>query len=550
MPSQSPYLAKSQKIKDSYGEYRTLLRGATSFIQCNYTNYQLVYSPKSTDTKPSTSENILFLGLSYNIQFVLELCSENPEQNIYFIECDDYTKALQNEEISLEIPQNFKRLDLNSAIEILENTDLRTWEFYFYKQNLTLFPAFWSNILNSIEDILLKKSSSSKQDQTKSRREIFLAAYENDLLYKELQSAIVNNGYSFSSLPFKPNSSLSLSEDELSLLSTYLRSNNPSFFLSINGRFLDSNGRIFYLLEHLKIPVGIWIVDNVWNILSQFKNDFWKLCPLFVTDKSFIPQLQAHGAAKVHYMPLAGHYHGVKERINKDISTLYVGYSEFKNKHSFFAAVKKDVEILDNFKKKADASLVGLEDLANFHSIYSKLLEQNDFTLWPRNDFRQISYISAEIDIYHKRKILEELAKKQSLTIIGDEGWQNILGNNLQILKPVDYYTQLQEIYAKAKFTLNIPSLLMPSALTQRHFDVWLAYGFLFSLPTQGLDIFPQDLQDAFCAKNTDNINNFIDLYSTNISLYMQIQSAMRAEIDSKHLYIHRIQEFIKILLG
>ena len=55
---------------------------------------------------------------------------------------------------------------------------------------------------------------------------------------------------------------------------------------------------------------------------------------------------------------------------------------------------------------------------------------------------------------------------------------------------PVDYYAMLPALYRAAPFTLDVTSLLLPGGLTQRHFDVWQAGGFLLTATGSGMDIF------------------------------------------------------------
>ena len=75
------------------------------------------------------------------------------------------------------------------------------------------------------------------------------------------------------------------------------------------------------------------------------------------------------------------------------------------------------------------------------------------------------------------------------LVVVGDKGWKHHLPPGppeTPLLPPVDYYTTLPGLYRAASYTFNVTSLLLPGGLTQRHFDVWRAGGFL--LPTVRTD--------------------------------------------------------------
>ena len=85
----------------------------------------------------------------------------------------------------------------------------------------------------------------------------------------------------------------------------------------------------------------------------------------------------------------------------------------------------------------------------------------------------------------------------------------------------------------------------MPSALTQRHFDVWLAGGFLLTTPTDGIDIFKSDLTSLIVANTPQMVLELAEKYTTTAHFYKEIQLNMRNLILANHFYSHRLQTIL-----
>ena len=117
---------------------------------------------------------------------------------------------------------------------------------------------------------------------------------------------------------------------------------------------------------------------------------------------------------------------------------------------------------------------------------------------WPDHPgalLRQVGFACEQSARQWRTQCLQSvLAANLDLTLIGDCGWSDQLPALKDLRPPVDYYDGLAQNYAQAACTINLTSLLLPAGLTQRHFDVFCAGGFLLSDNTPGLGIFPQDL--------------------------------------------------------
>ena len=570
--SNSPTVLSAKRILDTQGRRKTLSSGLYSFIKLNCRSFNSAHSQETEAITPTIKRKILFLGLGYNAcTDVTSICKKT--EHIYYIECVDFEMACQEAGIALNYPNNFTKITRDELYAMFKAKDcyFSDWEFFLYKQNLSLFPEYWNEVLITLDDIFTTQyddpSDNSTDDaediatqeldtaqpaskNTLRKTSIFIAGSSQDLMFKELCDATYAIDYDYITMDTcLSDKNPQANKDAFSKLISLLKSRRPDLFLSINGRNLDTDGRVFYQLKQLNIPIALWIVDNPWNILSKFKQNWWQECTIYVTDSSFIPALKAHGAKHVYYLPLATSTHSMHyEKSAPSTHLLYVAHSSFKNKDKFFSAVDKENKTLSVCKNKIDKHFELLEEkrpstLIDFHSIYTLLYPTNDKRLWPGNDFRTVNHLTTETDNYQKAHWIDELT--QHISIIGDKGWQEILKKALTLIPPVDYYTQLPAYYANAKFTMNITSMLMPSALTQRHFDVWVSDGFLVSSPTHGMAIFESDIVDAFTAKSPQELLLLTDKYSTNNDLYNEIKAEMKNIIFANHFYSSRLQSIL-----
>lgn len=416
--------------------------------------------------------------------------------------------------------------------KLLERCDEKFFadtDILFYKQNLQLFPAFWSKIL--IE--LRKKAFLPTYSQpASSPRYIFLSGGKNDLLHKELYQAIQDSG-------FVP---LEIGQKNLQEILELLDTKPPRLYLAINAQSLDGNGIIYEQLKQKNIPLALWFVDNVWNILSGLSQKWWKACNLYLTDFSFAKELQSEGAKNIFPLPLASHSLPTNYQTIPEIPLFFVGNSSFANKNAYFSGCKLDHAFEQNLYRTIKKNLFEQKELPDFHAIYQDLLQSKP--LWQNKDSRTIGYATTKADLYLRKLWLENLSPL--IQIMGDNAWQDILSTAHTFYKPADYYQTLPNYYKNSLFTLNLTSLLMPANLSQRHFDVWKHQGFLLSSPSKGMEIFPQDIQSVITVNNPGDCLNRLELLLTKPALKSEIQKTMQEEITAKHCYTHRLQYILE----
>lgn len=489
-------------IKDELDRPRTLNPNAFSLI------------------KKADSGALLFLGLGSDPLQAVKIASKFS-QKVFWIECPAFEKQMPLEWHN-SIPKNWTRLRLADIAQSPHFSHI-----FHYTPGSMLFSLYWGQILALIE------SKTMRSDALPSLT-ILLPSAKNNLLSRELDKAIQDNG-------FKPAYIRSTSQEEnLPTLEEFLRTEKPLLFLSVNLLGLDPEGRDFRLLQALNIPVAIWCVDNPWHQFSALRLPWWKEAFLFVTDSTFVEPLRHHGVKSVWHLPLAAWQCMDCHPYSESLSPLvFVGRSAFPDKAHFFAGC----HIPENLHNAARMSL-----LSESNSLPNVTWWQERFGIkicWPDKSIRLAGLGAEECSVF-RRSLWLKTALQLGLTLFGDDGWKTLLPHPIDLRPPVDYYHSLFSIYASARYNLNITSLLLPAGLTQRHFDVWMAGGFLITDATKGLDIFPKELVEPIQIKHHSELLKKVNYLEKNSHFRSDFINAWQSYLSQKHTYAMRLQEMFE----
>ncbi len=511
----------SQSIYDELGRKKTLLQGNFAYILLDVNNLNSLYA-RSQNAFTCTKKQILILGLGANLHDILPYLEK--KEKIFYLEHEAFSK-----QVSYERPKNFTPLTKEQIFELCDEDFICQTDILLYKQNVQLFPSFWNSVLITLRNKLLLSTYSQPVSKEKY---IYLSGGKNDLLHKELCQAIHDMG----AVPVE------IGGKTLQEILELIDTKPPQLYLAINAQSLNGNGILYEQLKQKNIPLALWFVDNVWNILSGFSQSWWKECSLFLTDFSFARELQKEGAKRVFPLPLASHAIPANYQNIPEIPLLFVGNSSFANKNAYFSGCKLEHDFEQNLYRTIKKNLFERKSLPDFHTIHGQVLPNEP--LWQNKQSRTIGYATTKADLYLRKLWLENLSPL--IQIMGDNAWQDILSTPHTFYKPVDYYSTLPTYYKSSLFTLNLTSLLMPANLSQRHFDVWKHQGFLLSSPSKGMEIFPQDMQAMITVTNPQDCLNRLELLLTKPALKTEIQQAMQNEIAQKHKYTHRLQFMLK----
>lgn len=407
---------------------------------------------------------------------------------------------------------------------------------WLHTQALKLFPSFFGPLVAKVQVGQKKPAAIRQQDNGLDVKKfgtwVCLPGQNGLLLHEELKETLQTMGFKVQESQKLPVSSLV--------------QNPPNFVLSVNARgFLGDaetdEGAIFYACKELGIPVALWLVDNPWLILSGLRAPWWKKTHIFITDPSFVPQLKAHGAEHVYVLPLGVSkvfaQEGEQGQGQSRGSFVFVGSSAFAKKNQYFAAAKVQETVL------AEAMQV-LEKAGQPH--FNWWAEKSGETcFWPGYGVRAVA-AGAEACSQAHRVAWLKAALPLGLNVYGDAGWECLLG--IQPKPPIPYGQELAQLYHAAGFTLDIGSLLLPQGLSQRHFDVWAAGGFLLSTAQQALNLFPEELTKPITLVQYKDLPERAAYFAANPAYKKKLQKAWQAELLGAHTYRHRLANMLKKL--
>lgn len=451
----------------------------------------------------------------------------SPDQLVNFFPRNIEAKYIEHPEManqidgwSRKIPATMTAMSPDSFTSAMarEATVIR------YRPGLKAFPSFWGP--------LTARTATSRHKPGKSAKSVWLPLGEADLLSKELTAAFQEQGYTVRALDREQ-----LERRPGTMLPDLLQQETPDLFLSVNFKGLEPFGLGFHLLREAGVPVAIWLVDNPFNILTGVKSGYWKEANIFVTDHSFIGPLMKYGARHVRHLPLATsreffehpghlpeHGQGLEDRL------VFVGRSEFPGKMRFFAGLTPNQRLLQNAISMLDAG-----ERPHFHWWEEHIRAQ----LWPGNRVRHVG-VGAEVAGY-TWKVRCLSAAGDASVVFGDDNWANVPGITADTRPFVDYYAHLPAIYRTASATLNITGLQLPAGLTQRHFDVWAAGGFLITDNNPGLKLFPADMCAPVTYETAKDIPALFKHFRKESPEKRELRETWRQHILNNHTYAHRV---------
>ena len=525
------------RIRDSLGRIRTLTEGPDSYERLD---------EGASHSISRCSRPVLLLGIGPHPAQLLPLVRRlQPEDSsVFWLESPDFLDALHDAGATLELPAGWRKIDPAQAALLLPGLIRETSPIMFaYRQGRRLFPEFWGPLLALC---LIPDGFSPEHAAPAAPPSVLLPGNASSLLHRELTQALEMEGLSPVHLP---DSSVSPSGNHVDLKEFFarLKRQRPSLFLSVNLRGLDPEGRVFHLLRAMGIPVCIWFVDNPWQILSSLRLPWWKDALLLTTDATFLPELRACGAANAEFMPLAASSFFLDPEpaiLPPGIRVLFVGRSSFPGKDAFFAAAPRHAE------REAEArAMLRRGERPDYHWWKRRIEEEQGKHIpsWPGHAAREAGRGTEELALNNRLMWLNEAASlgqngMPALELVGDEGWKNRLDAPAHFSPPVDYYAMLPALYRAAPFTLDVTSLLLPGGLTQRHFDVWQAGGFLLTATGSGMDIFPPHLAAPITLRRPGDLVLSIKHLEHSPAYKTELRTAWQNEISRNHLYRHRIR--------
>ncbi len=446
---------------------------------------------------------------------------------VSYVECDKFSSRMP-EAWRAAIPAAWKRLSPEDVLQGKATFD----SALFFAPNLKLFPSFWGPLLAAAQLALLGPRPATGPESA-----VILPGTERGLLVRELTEAFAACGKTVILIDPK---------NALERLPEILRQGRPEIFFSVNFAGLDAYGRAFHLLQAAGVNVAVWCVDNPFHLLSGLKAPFWRETNLFVTDDWFLGPLRREGATRVFHLPLAAcetffEPQQSREADGADGRVVFVGRSRFPGKDGFFAGCKTPPGLWEKAR-----SMLGGGGRPDF-GWWAEALGIHDF--WPGKAVRNAGFGAEESGRALRASCLRA-AGELGLTVYGDAGWKDALPDGADLRPEVDYYGPLASIYAAAGWCLNATSLLLPHGLTQRHFDVFAAGGFLLSDATPGLGLFPKELTRPISFSAPSELPGLVARLESEHGLRVELIRAWRTLLHARHRYEHRVTSVLEHLAG
>lgn len=474
------------------------------------------YVNKRLDDAP-----VVFLGLGPEPDKLPEWFDLPNDEVFFFLESQDFIDQVDGWE--LLVPENFERITVDEfTVESSGNSHVVRY--------LPAQRAFASYFAPLTARLLLPHGQLPRQQKT-----VWLPVSDDDLLCRELSQAFEDKGYSVLRIDHE-----NLGKHPGSTLPDLLAQGVPDLFFSVNFKGLDHFGLGHSILREAGVKVGVWMVDNPFNLLTAVKSDYWRNAKLFVTDHSFIAPLINEGARWVTHLPLAtspalfenggslpAHAADIGEKL------IFVGRSAFPDKEKFFAGLSVNAELADKVQRS---------DGTERHDYHWWNKNLGITPLWPGNKVREIGVGAEWAGKKWKKDCLEAAGR---VVIFGDDGWKDLDNPDADTRGPVDYYDHLPAVYRAASVTLNATGMQLPAGLTQRHFDVWCAGGFLISDANPGLTIFPEELVAPIRYNRPSEIRDLYLRFNDETGEKTRLREAWRECILNDHTYANRVDTVI-----
>lgn len=506
----SPPRPARLRIADELARPRTLDSGAGAFVR--------LHTEEGGD--------VLLLGIGPEPTLFPE-----ASKRVIWLECPAFERQMPPEWREA-IPPHWRQVSMDEAEELSATAEV--WQ---YRAAPRLFPSFWGPFLGRAAWRRQRTQTTERAGGRPPAAEkplVLLAGKPGNLLTSELVEAFGSAGFAVATVA--PDASTAA-------VRRALQEADVSLFFAVNFQGLDAQGETFHLLRAARVPVAAWLVDNPWNVVSQFSAPWWREALVLVTDASFVEPLRRHGVRQAEFLPLAAWDMPVTSGTAPLPRTLlsFVGHSAFPHRESFFAGLT----VPEALWAEAEGRL-GTDSPPHVHW-WAERLELT--SLWPGLDCRRAGF-GAEQASRARRVLWLQACAPLGLTVYGDAAWGALLPAQTVLHPEVDYYTALGAVYAESRYSLNVTSLQLPAGLTQRHFDVWQAGGFLLSDATPGLNIFPKELTGFMSAATPQSLPALVDRLEKEPGLWEEVQNAWQRCIRNNHTYHHRVQTVLQYLSG
>jgi spore maturation protein CgeB len=374
--------------------------------------------------------------------------------------------------------------------------------------------------------------------------------YGNFFLEEEVRSALVAN--SIEPVLFAYNDHR-FSVYYENMLMRLIQEKRPSFIISINMKGFDGNTALADITERFGVPVVVWFVDDPRPIVMHKRRSIKSNMIALSWEKSYLKFLENSGFAKAAYLPLATDpalFSPPAAAIRPSVSLGFVGTAmvdcfaeKIKEKFLWSDSLAPLVEqasdmVLSNPLYSVENSL---ENLAQKLSVKLPFTDEKNFT-W------LCTYIIHLSSMKKRKRIVSGLMDLGVETFGDPEGWKHLLGPGVKTHPNIDYRNSLCDTYRKICINVNITSCQMPSAVTQRVFDIPMAGSFVISDDQKDLRELFDVPKETIIYENLVDLREKIGYYLAHEKERAAVIAAAQEHIKNEHTYSIRIQKILQLL--
>ena len=334
-----------------------------------------------------------------------------------------------------------------------------------------------------------------------------------------------------------------------------IRNFEPDFVLTVNHLGFDQEGVVTDLLTHFKVPFASWYVDSPHLIIHHYFRNKSPYLSLFLWDRDYIDIIKRQGFKNVEYLPL-----GVDESLFKPLNGKQNALTHLSSDISFagnsmvfkVSSVLRRNNIQGLLLENLDKVAIAFEQSTKL--IVRDIIEEQFPELV--KDLNRLS--SAQIYGYeaavtwqatclYRLKLVKRLQPFSHL-IIGDPGWERILGQGFRLHRELNYYQELNSFYNMSRINFNATSRQMKNGINQRIFDVPASGGVVLTDHTLQLETLMEPGRDLLTYHNEDEIPDLIDKTLKDPQFHKKIAESGKKRVLNEHTYSHRLENLIKVM--
>ncbi len=322
----------------------------------------------------------------------------------------------------------------------------------------------------------------------------------------------------------------------------------PDILFTVNHLGFDQEGALTRLLTSVELPCVSWFVDSPAYILLDHHLNASPLVMTPVWEREYERFLMGFGFDNVFHLPLAGDPE-VFLRSGRDGDVQYrVGFVG----DSMVAAVDKWRRLCRPFPGIERLIAGAAEKLLQHRhrdpiSLARDTSQEMNIPLpdWtPEETLVFSSVLVLEATLIYRQRATAALSETE-LDLFGDQGWRGYMPPDAQLHRPVDYYSELPELYHSTAVNLNLTSLQMPTAVNQRVFDVPLAGGFLLTDRQDDLELLFDAPSETATFTDPEELPELVSYYLSHETRRLQIARRAASRVCAEHTYRHRIDTII-----